>query len=165
MPLFLSIYFFSLVGFFIHLYSLMPQERTTPKVIELLLLYQLVFNVGITSFFAFFGFTFMPEYIAQYLGWPACPFEQELANVNLAFGVLGILCIWIRDHFWTATILGFSIWIFSDGIHHIWHILFHNNYSPGNTGVPLVTDIVIPIILVILLVLRLRNPTVDRFSK
>ena len=156
MPLFLSIYLFSILGFFIHLFSLNPQQRTRKTIIDLLLLYQLVFNVGITSFFAFIGFTFMPEYIAEYLNWPSCPFEQELANVNLAFGFLGILCIWFRDHFWTATVLGFSIWIFSDGIHHIWHIIFHHNYSAGNTGVPLITDLLIPVILVILLSLRLK---------
>lgn len=157
MPLFLSMYFFSVLGFFLHLFYIPKKERTYSTTVDLLLLYQLVFSVGITSLFAFIGFTFMPEHVAEYLDWPECPFEQELANVNLAFGLLGILCIWFRDHFWTATVLGFSVWIFADGIHHLWHIFAYGNYSDGNTGVPLVTDLLVPIVLVILLALRQKR--------
>lgn len=157
MALFLSIYLFSVIGFLIHLFTLDKAERTRARVIELLLLYQLVFNVGITSFFAFIGFSLMPEYVATYIDWTACQFEQEMANVNLAFSVLGILCIWLRGNFWTATVLGFSIWIFTDGIHHLYEMFDKHNYAPGNVGVPLVTDLVIPTILMILLAFYLRE--------
>jgi hypothetical protein len=150
MFVFLSILAMSLIGFIIHL-SLDKEPRTTGRVIELLLLYQLVFSVGMTSFLAFFALYIMPDFIAQYTGWPASPFEQQLGNVNLAFGVLGTLCIWLRGHFWTATVLGFSIWIFSDGIAHIMDMEQHHNYAPGNIGVPLYTDIAVPAVLVILL--------------
>lgn len=153
MWLFLSVYLFSIVATLYHIYQLPPNERTKTKILEVILLYQLVFNVGITSFFAFIGFTFYDQYIAEYLNWPACPFEQEMANVNLAFGFLGILCYWYRDLFWWATVIGFSIWIFADGIHHLWHAFVLNNRSPGNTEVPLYTDLLIPIVLVVLLYL------------
>lgn len=152
-----SLYAFSVIGFFIHLASLEKGSRSYAKIIELLLLYQIVFSLGMTSFLAFAGLTFMPEYIANYLAWPASPFEQELANVNLAFGVLGIIAIWLRGHFWTATILGFSIWIMADGVHHLFNNYITGNASPGNTEVPLYTDFIIPIILLILLPLYLTS--------
>jgi hypothetical protein len=155
MFIFISLLALSLIAFFIHLYN-DDQPRTKKRVIELLFLYQLVFSVGSTSFLAFIGLTIMPEYIADYTGWPFCPFEQQLANVNLAFGVLGTLCIWLRGNFWIATSLGFSIWIFCDGIAHIVDMLVHNNYAPGNVGIPLYTDILVPVILIILLILHLR---------
>jgi hypothetical protein len=152
----LSIYVMGIVGFLIHLYTLDARSRTYGKVIELLLLYQIVFSLGLTSILSFFGLTFMADYIAKYTGWPASPFEQQLANVNLAFGVLGILCIWLRGGFWIATILGFSIWILGDGVHHFTKWLLAGNNTPGNIGVPLYTDIVIPILLLVLLYLHLR---------
>lgn len=155
----ISIYVLGVLGFFIHLFFLKKEERTQGKIIELLLLYQIVFSLGLTSLLAFAGLSIMPDYIATYTGWPSCPFEQQLANVNLAFGVLGILCIWFRDGFWSATILGFSIWILSDGIHHALDSYINGNYEPGNIGVPLITDFAIPIILLILLVMYRNNVT------
>lgn len=151
MPLFLSMYALSILGFIVHLYLIPAKTRTYKRTIELLLLYQLVFSVGMTSLLAFIGLTFMPDYVAQYSGWPVCPFQQELGNVNLAFGILGIMCIWFRDHFWTATVLGFSIWILADGIHHIYDIIAHHNYAPGSVGVSLITDLVVPVVLLLLL--------------
>lgn len=155
MPLFLSLYVFSLLGFFIHLYmDNFPKSKG--RIVELLLLYQLVFSVGMTSILAFIGLTLMPVYIAEYTSWPPCPFEQQLANVNLGYGVLGILCCLFRRGFWVATIIGFSVWILLDGVHHLSDMVLHNNYSWGNIGVPLITDIAVPLALVILLVLYIK---------
>src|SRR4051812_4747794 len=121
MALFLSIYALSVVAFLIHFFTLQRKEKTFHKIVELLLLYQIVFSLGLTSLLAFIAFTWMGDYIAVLTGWPACPFEQQMGNVNLAFGILGLLSIWFRGFFWLATVLGFSIWILGDGIHHLYH--------------------------------------------
>jgi hypothetical protein len=156
MLLFLSIYLFSLLAFCIHWRKLDGTEKTRSKCIELLLLYQIVFSLGVTSLFAFVALTLMKEYIAAYTGWPACPFEQQLANVNLAFGLLGMASIWLRGLFWVATILGFSIWILGDGIHHLYEYVVLHNAAAGNIGVPLWTDFAVPICLLILLSMHLK---------
>lgn len=157
MPLFLSMYVFSLLGPLIHWLRLDKNQRSQAKVIELLLLYQLVFSVGATSLLAFIGLTFIPEYVASYSGWPTCPFQQELGNVNLAFGILGFMCTWWRGSFWLATVLGFSIWIFADGIHHVWDILMNQNYAPGSIGVSLITDLIVPVVLIFLITYYSKN--------
>lgn len=157
MAFFLSMYVFSIVGFFIHYNLLIPQERTTVRIKELLLLYQIVFSLGMTSLLAFIGLSMIPDEIALYMGWPACPFQQELGNVNLAFGVLGVMGIWWRGDFWTATVLGFSVWILADGFHHLYDIFWNHNYAPGSTGVSLYTDFIVPIVLLILLPLYLKR--------
>lgn len=156
MILFLSLYVFSFLAFFIHWQRLPEREKNQAKCIELLLLYQIVFSLGVTSLFAFVALSLMKDYIAAYTGWPVCPFEQQLANVNLAFGVLGILSIWLRGLFWVATILGFSIWILGDGFHHLYEYLALNNATLGNIGVPLWTDFLVPIFLLVLLFSHLR---------
>lgn len=149
MGIYIAILACSIIGFFIHLYY-DKEPRTKKRILELLLLYQLIFSVGFSSFLAFIGFAFMPETVAAYLNWPTCPFQHELANVNLAFGVLGIMCIWYRDNFWFATIVGISIWLLADAVGHIYHAIVFQNYSPGNVGVPLITDIAVPVLLLIL---------------
>ncbi len=157
MFLFLSIYPIGILAFLVHFFRLAPEARTYKKGIELLLLYQIVFSLGLTSLFAFIGLTYLAEYIAQYTEWPPCPFEQQLANVNLAFAALGFLSIWYRGLFWAATIIGFSIWILGDGIHHFYEYLVLGNRSDGNIGVPLYTDIIVPLILLLLLFLYRRS--------
>lgn len=157
MILFLSLYVFGIIGGILHIYSLSVRERTQARVVEIILLYQIVFSLGLTSLMSFIGFTFLADYIAALTNWPASPFEQQLGNVNLAFGVLGILSIRYRGYFWAATIIGFSIWIIGDGIHHLYHAIANENMSSGNIGVPLWTDFIVPVALLILLNLYMKS--------
>jgi hypothetical protein len=149
MFVFLSAFALSIIGFFIHLF-VSKEPKTPVYVLRLLLLYQLVFSVGLTSLLAFIGLNFMTEYVAAYSGWPACPFENLLGNVNLGYAVLGFMCIWKGDEFWLATIIGLSVWLLGDAVEHIIDMIVNHNYAPGNIGVPLYTDIIVPLILLIL---------------
>jgi hypothetical protein len=151
MFIYITILALGIIGFFIHLF-VSQQPKTPLRIIRLFLLYQLVFSVGLTSLLAFIGLTFMTDFVAAYSGWPACPFEKQLGNVNLGYAVLGILCIWKGDEFWLATIIGLSIWLLGDAIGHIADMIINHNYTPGNIGVPLYTDIIVPLALIILYV-------------
>lgn len=151
MIIYISILALGIIGFFIHLF-VSKEPKTALRIVRLFLLYQLVFSVGLTSLLSFIGLMFMTDFVAAYSGWPACPFEKQLANVNLGYAALGILCIWMKDEFWLATIIGLSIWLVGDGIGHLADMILHHNYTPGNIGVPLYTDIIVPAILIILYV-------------
>lgn len=162
MFIYIMILAFGIIGFFIHLF-VSKEPRTSLRIVRLFLLYQLIFSVGLSSLLAFIGLMFMSEFVAAYSGWPACPFEKQLANVNLGYAVLGILCIWKGDEFWLATIIGSSIWLIGDGIGHIADAILHNNYAPGNIGVPLYTDIIVPIALIILYIVYQKLKKQNRF--
>lgn len=149
MIIYIAILALGLIGFFIHLFA-SKEPRTQLRIVRLFLLYQLVFSVGLTSFLSFIGLMFMTDFVAWYSGWPACPFEKQLANVNLGYAALGILCIWRGDEFWLATIIGLSIWLIGDGIGHMADAILHDNATPGNVGVPLYTDIIVPLLLIVL---------------
>jgi hypothetical protein len=146
---------FSFVGFFVHLFQ-SNKPKSKGRVVELLLLYQLVFNVGILGIISFLGHTLLPIDAARYLKWLPSPFQQELANASLGFGVIGILCIWVRNHFWTATVIGSAVWLFGDAIQHLYDIFFMKNISEVNTGIVFYSDLLIPIFSVILLILNLQ---------
>lgn len=155
MIFFLIVYSFSVIGFFIHLF-MSKKDRNKKELFELLMLYQLVVNIGILSLISAFALLFMPKMVADSLGWPTCPFQHELGNVNLAFGALGILCIWFRGNFWVATIIGASIWLIGDGIGHLSLLYSQNSSSAANPAlinnwIMLITDFLIPITLLLLL--------------
>ena len=151
-----TIHALSIIGFIIHLlvdkYHF-NRRLTKFRVVEVILLYQLIFNVGFAGLLAFVGLAFMPKLVADYLAWPACPFEHELANANLGFAILGILSIWIRGNFWVAIVIGLSIWLLGDAIGHLIHVFAYDNFAPGNAGAPLYADIFVPVALLILLFL------------
>jgi hypothetical protein len=132
------------------------EKRTLHRVIELILVYQLVFNVGVLGIISFLGHTLFPLTAAKHLSWPSGPFQQELANASLGFGVIGVLCYWIRNHFWTATVIGSSIWLFADAVDHLYDIFFNENVSTVNEGIVFYSDLLIPFFLCFLLILSLR---------
>ncbi|MEJ5304507.1 MAG: DUF6790 family protein [Ignavibacteria bacterium] len=117
------------------------------------LLVQLVFTVGFFGIFNFIGHVFLSKQVAQKIGWESNLFQKELGWVSLGIGISGILCYWIRDNFWIATIIPFSTFLIGAGAIHIIEMIRNKNFEPGNTWI-ILPDFLMPITLIVLLVLR-----------
>ena len=125
----------------------------TKRVVEIFLMSFLVISVGVGSIWAFVGHAFLSAKVAASIGWTqGSPFQLEVAFANLAIGVLGILCYWIRDNFWTATVISSSIFLLGAAYGHIINMIQYANYAPGNAGSVLYMDIIGPVILIALLI-------------
>jgi hypothetical protein len=138
----------------LHLY----RERhhlTRGRIAEILLLWLLVIAVGLGSILAFFGHTGFAASTAESIGWPAGnPFQTEVAAANLAIGIVGVLCYWIRGNFWVATVIMTAVFMLGAAAVHIQQIIVAQNYSPDNAGIILYTDILTPLVLIALLAYR-----------
>jgi len=123
-------------------------------IVESFLLWFLVIVVGIGSLYAFVGHAFVADDVARSIGWPTgSPFQFEVALHNLAVGVLGVLCFWLRGDFWSATVIVFAVFGLGAAYGHIRDIRLHRNYAPGIAGPILyISDILLPLLLVVLLV-------------
>lgn len=145
----------SLIGFAIHLF-LGREPRTRARTVELLLLYLLVINIGVGLLLAWYGHTFMADEIARKIGWqPGSPFQFEVAMADLSWGVCGVLCIWLRKSFWTATGIGSAVFLLGCAFGHIRQIIQEGNLAIYNAGPVLwIGDIGIPITILILLLIR-----------
>jgi hypothetical protein len=152
--IFLSV---TIIGFVLHL-SVSREPRTGSRIVELLLLYFLVINIGLGGLMAWYGHTFMADQIARKIGWqPGSPFQFEVAVADLSWGVCGVLCIWFRQHFWTATGIGSSVFFFGCAIGHIRQIIQDGNMAVYNAGPVLwIGDMGVPFAILILLVIRSR---------
>jgi hypothetical protein len=125
------------------------------RVAEVLLLYLLVIFVGVGGLMGFLGHTFKAQEIALKIGWQPGPFQFEVAVANLAFGVLGIMCIWQRRGFRTATGIGYSIFLLGCAYGHFRDMALHGNFSPYNVGAVLwLNDLAVPVVILILLWVR-----------
>jgi uncharacterized membrane protein len=147
----------TLIAFTLHLFS-GRELRTKARIVQLLLLYLLVINVGIGSLLAWYGHTFMADEIARKIGWqPGSPFQFEVALADLSWGVCGVLCIWLREGFWTATGIGSSVFLLGCAFGHIRQIIQEGNMAIYNAGPVLwIGDLAVPIAILALLFLRFK---------
>ena len=123
-------------------------------VIYTFLLYTFVINVGVNGIISFIGHAFRSDEIAQYIGWPkGSPFQYEVACANLSYGIMGILCIWLRGNFWIATAVAYSVFLIGAGIGHISQMVRAKNFAPGNAGIPLYMDFLKPVVIWVLLII------------
>jgi hypothetical protein len=136
---------------------LFSKDRTLGNVGRIYLAYMLPLSVGLGGVMAFLGHTMRADEIARSIGWPAGnPFQFEVAVANLAFGVLGLLCLKFRGGFWAATIVGYGVFLEGAAYGHIREILLSGNRSINNAGPVLVADVLFPIFLLMLLALSRR---------
>lgn len=147
----------TLAGFALHL-IFSNQPRTKSRIVELLLLYLLAVNVGVGCLLAWYGHTFMADEIARKIGWqPGSPFQFEVAVADLSWGVCGLLCIWLRQSFWTATGIGSSVFLLGCAFGHVRQILQEGNTAIYNAGPVLwIGDLGIPLSILLLLLIRSR---------
>ena len=133
---------------------LLKKGRDGRRVIEIFLMYFLVLFVGISGIMGFIGHVFMPDRIAKAIGWASgSPFQFEVAMADLAFGILGIMCIWLKGHFWTATGIGSSIFFLGAAYGHSKALLVENNTAVYNSGPVLyIGDMLVPLIVLSLVI-------------
>ena len=140
------------------------QSVSAGRLVEVLLLYLLVIFAGLGGLLGFLGHTFRAKDIALQIGWQPSPFQFEVAVANLAFGILGMLCLWQRGGFWTATGIGYAIFLLGCAYGHLMEMVRHGNFAPYNVGPVLwVNDLAVPLAILLLLGLRhyLASPVAD----
>lgn len=134
----------------VHIFFL--PTRSARSVCAVLLQYLMPGCVGLGGVVAFCGHAFMADRVAASIGWPTGnPFQFEVAVTNLAFGILGLLCLWRRDDFWLATGIGYSVFLGGAAYGHLREMVIHENFAPNNVGAVLLADVVMPIALLAIL--------------
>jgi hypothetical protein len=134
------------------------KQMTGSEKAGVFLLYLIVMCIGVEGIFAFLGHAFIPDKIAEQIGWPTgSPFQFEIAIANLSYGVLGFLCILFRGRFWMAVVIGNSIFLWGAAYGHFVQML-KGDRSPYNSGIFLYAgDIIIPLIIFVLMIYYFRS--------
>jgi len=112
-----------------------------------LLLNFLIYCVGIQGLVTGFIQIFSAEGHCDYLNRPWSPFIWELGMMNISYGILGIMCIWLRGSFWVAVGIGYSLFLSMAFAGHLYEAAFSQNYSIGNIGPQIWIDLSIAAVL------------------
>lgn len=128
------------------------------KAVRIFLSYFLFFNVGVMGLLAAYAHVFMGPETAALIGWEAgSPFQFEMGMANLSYGLLGMLAFWIRDRFWDATIIGWSVLLLGCFAGHVKNYYATLNVAPYNIGPAIwFNDLALPL-LALSLLLYLRS--------
>ncbi|MGB0972690.1 MAG: DUF6790 family protein [Mycobacterium sp.] len=134
--------------------------------VDVHMVWWMVWVVGVASIVGAGFHIFDGANVAEMIGYTRGNggFQWENAMGDLAIGVVGIMAYWFRGNFWLATIVVLTVQYLGDAAGHIYYWAVENNTRPYNIGLPLWTDIMLPIVIWILYVLS-RRANGDACSK
>lgn len=110
------------------------KPRTRGRVVDILLVYSLVFQVGVIGFlFGLIPHVFFADRTAESIGWATgSPFQFEVGIHDGAWGVLGFLCIWFKGGFRVATGLGWAMFMLGAASGHVYQAVAHGDLAEYN---------------------------------
>jgi len=134
-----------------------PPPRSRATVVEALLAYFILFSIGIGYLYNFTLHVFFGEMTARFIGWADSPFQAEVGFASLGFAAVGFLAFRGSFDMRVAAIVGPACFLLGAAGGHVVQIVRTHNYAPGNAGVILYTDILLPLIGFALLALAHRS--------
>jgi len=107
--------------------------------------------LGLTSLWSANAHAFATERVANSIGWPASPFQKEIAGANLGIGLGAIAAAFIgRPAGWAIFVVGASF-LWSAAATHVWDMVKSKNFAINNAGPIFWWDIITPLTLLIVL--------------
>ncbi len=138
-----------------------PDRRTKPRVVQLLLLW----GLGGFGVWAIVGGLFhlgpSSDSIAEGIGYAQSEFQWEVGWADIAIGVLMLLGVFKRGRFMEAGVIAITISYGGDAIGHIKEWIVNDNTAVNNVwAIP--SDILTPVLLIVLLYLHRKYSGVER---
>lgn len=125
---------------------------------EELFSYYLLFAVGINNIVNFIFHVFFGDTAAMFIGWEQSPFQAEVGFASLGVGIAGVIAYRASFPFRFATIIPPTVFSLGAAGGHIYQMIAAKNFSPGNVGLVLPMDIIIPVSGLIFLWLSYKHP-------
>ena len=133
-----------------------PRPLGGALIVEKLTAWFVFWTVGVSYAYNGFFHMFFGEMAAAYIGWADSPFQIEVGVASLGFAFIGFLAAFRSFELRIAAIVGSGIFLIGAAIGHVHQIALTQNMAPGNAGIMLYSDIVLPVIGAVLLGLQWR---------
>jgi hypothetical protein len=155
-------YFLTLliIGLIAGLISLLnkPKPLRINAVVEAFLSYYMLFPIGICNLVNFVFHVFFGDPAAKFIGWENSPFQAEVGFASLGIGIAGVIAFRASLPFRFATLIPPVVFSLGAAGGHIYQMIAAHNFSPGNVGLVLPTDILLPIVGLVFLWLSYKHP-------
>jgi hypothetical protein len=135
-----------------------PKPLKINTVAEAFLSYYMLFPIGICNLVNFVFHVFFGDIAAKFIGWENSPFQAEVGFASLGIGIAGVIAFKASLPFRFATLIPPAVFSLGAAGGHIYQMIAAHNFSPGNVGLVLPSDILIPVIGFIFLWLSYKHP-------
>ncbi len=135
-----------------------PMPHTKNIKVEAFLSYYMLFAIGINNLVNFVFHVFFGEMAAGFIGWADSPFQAEVGFASLGIGIAGVLAFRAGLPFRFATFIPPAVFSLGAAGGHVYQMIAAHNYSPGNVGLVLPTEIILPLVGMLLLWLSYKHP-------
>ena len=151
---------FLIIGLIAGLISLLskPRPLRINTVAEALFSYYMFFTIGLSNLVNFVFHVFFGDPAAKFIGWEQSPFQAEVGFASLGVGIAGVIAYKASLPFRFATLIPPAVFSLGAAGGHIYQMIAAGNFSPGNVGLVLPSDIVIPVIGFVFLWLSYKYP-------
>lgn len=138
-----------------------PKPHTKNVAVEAFLSYYMLFPIGISYLANFVFHVFFGEMAAGFIRWADSPFQTEVGFASLGIGIAGVLAFRAGLPFRVAAFIPPAVFSLGAAGGHVYQMITEHNYSPGNVGLVLPSDIIIPASGFILLWLSYKYPKTE----
>jgi len=135
-----------------------PKPLRISGVSEALFSYYLLLAVGINNLINFVFHVFLGDAAAKFIGWENSPFQAEVGFASLGVGIAGVIAFKASLPFRFATLIPPSAFSWGAAGGHVYQVIAAHNFSPGNVGLVLPIDIIMPFIGFAFLWLSYKHP-------
>jgi hypothetical protein len=135
-----------------------PKPLRISDVSEAFLSYYLLFAIGINNLINFVFHVFFGDIAAKFIGWQNSPFQAEVGFASLGVGIAGVIAFKASFPFRFATLIPPAAFSWGAAGGHIYQMIVAHNFSPGNVGLVLPIDILMPFIGFAFLWLSYKHP-------
>ena len=135
-----------------------PKPLRTSAVAEAFFSYYLLFAIGMNNLVNFVFHVFFGGMAAKFIGWEDSPFQAEVGFASLGVGIAGVIAYKASLPFRFATLIPPSAFSLGAAGGHIYQMIVAHNFSPGNVGLVLPSNFLIPLVGFVFLWLSYKHP-------
>lgn len=125
-------------------------------VVEKFMVWYLIFATAAAYTLNFVMHCFFGKTAAAFIGWADSPFQFEVGTASLGFAIAAFVAAFGSLGMRLVAIIGPSVFTLGAAVGHIRQMIVADNFAPGNAGIIFWTDIIIPLIGFVLLLLQWR---------
>jgi hypothetical protein len=135
-----------------------PKPLKINTVAEAFVSYYMLLPIGISNLINFVFHVFFGDTAAKFIGWENSPFQAEVGFASLGIGLAGVIAFKASLPFRFATLIPPAAFSLGAAGGHVYQMIAAHNFAPGNVGLVLPSDILIPVIGFVLLWLAYKHP-------
>lgn len=132
--------------------------RARTAVVEAFFASYLLFALGFAFLYNFVMHVFFQETASRFIGWQPSPFETEVGTASLGFALVAFLAVRGSYGLRVGAVVGPAIFLLGAAAGHVYQMATAGNFAPGNAGAVFYTDIAVPLLGFLFLLLQRRHP-------